>query len=255
MRLRQLLVVLAGIAVIALGPAGAAGATNAHADSSGACDSGSLAPGTYSSITVTGFCAFEPGVIRINGGLTVAPGGAVDATNCDLQLTITGGVSVGEDAILGLGGAQDSGCDAPTGTTVRGGLGATNAMAVIIHGTNVSGGVVIDGGGVQDCEFAVPGLGFPTYVVFEDGSINGGLNVTNLTTCWFGMFRNSVINGGAHITNNTFDDPDANEIQTNTIHGPLVCTGNSPAAQQGDSEGEVNTVTGPKVGECNAPGI
>ena len=55
--------------------------------------------------------------------------------------------------------------------------------------------------------------------------------------------------------NNSFDDPDANEIQTNTIHGPLVCTGNSPAAQQGDSEGLVNTVTGPKVGECNAPGI
>ena len=88
----------------------------------------------------------------------------------------------------------------------------------------------------------------------EDGSINGGLTVTNLHTCWFGTFRNTI-NGGVHVMNNSFDDPDANEIQTNTIHGPLVCTGNSPAAQQGDSEGLENTVTGPKVGECNAPGI
>ena len=40
---------------------------------------------------------------------------------------------------------------------------ATNAMAVLVHGTNVTGGVVIDGGGIQDCEFAIPGLGFPTY--------------------------------------------------------------------------------------------
>jgi hypothetical protein len=118
-------------------------------------------------------------------------------------------------------------------------------MAVIVHGTNVSGGVVIDGGGVQDCEFAIPGLGFPTYVVFEDGSINGGLTVANLTTCWFGTFRNTI-NGGVHVTNNSFDDPDANEIQDNTIHGPLVCTGNSPAAQQGDSEGGPNTVSGPE---------
>jgi hypothetical protein len=254
MTLRRILVVLAGLAIMVIGPAGVASAAHSQADSSSACDGGSLAPGTYSSITVTGFCAFEPGVIRINGGLTVAPGGAVDATNCDLQLTITGGVTVGEDAILGLGGARDTGCDAPTGTTVRGGLRATNAMAVLVHGTNVSGGVVIDGGGVQDCEFSIPGLGFPTFDVFEDGSINGGLTVTNLTTCWFGMFRNTI-NGGVHVTNNSFDDPDANEIQTNTIHGPLVCTGNSPAAQRGDSEGFVNTVSGPKVGECNAPGI
>ena len=253
MRLRQLLVVGAALAIMVIGPAAAAGASQ-PSSGSGACDGGSLAPGTYSSITVTGFCAFEPGVIRINGGLTVAPGAGVDATNCDLKLTITGGVTVGEDAILGLGGAGDTDCDAPTGTTVRGGLRATNAMAVLVHGTNVSGGVVIDGGGIQDCEFSIPGLGFPTFDVFEDGSINGGLTVTNLTTCWFGVFR-SVINGGAHITNNTFDDPDANEIQTNTIHGPLVCTGNSPVAQQGDSQGLVNTVSGPKVGECAAPGI
>jgi hypothetical protein len=253
MTLRRILVVFAGLAVMVVGPASVASAANPHAGSSSACD-GVLAPGTYQSLTVTTFCALDAGTYRINGGVTVAPGAAFDATNCDAVLTITGGVTVGEDAVLGLGGAGDTDCDAPTGTKVYGGLRATDAMAVIVHGTNVWGGVVIDGGGVQDCEFAIPGLGFPTYVVFEDGSINGGLTVANLTTCWFGTFRNTI-NGGVHVTNNSFDDPDANEIQDNTIHGPLVCTGNSPAAQQGDSEGGPNTVSGPKVGECNAPGI
>ena len=244
---------MAALAVMVIGPASGAGARPRSGGRNGVRRQSSR-PGRINRSRSRRSAALDAGTYRINGGVTVAPGAAFDATNCDADVTITGGVTVGEDAVLGLGGAQDSGCDAPTGTTVRGGLQATDALAVIVHGTNVSGGVVINGGGVQDCEFAIPGLGFPTYVVFEDGSINGGLTVENLHTCWFGTFRNTI-NGGVHVMNNSFDDPDANEIQTNTIHGPLVCTGNSPAAQQGDSEGFVNTVTGPKVGECNAPGI
>jgi hypothetical protein len=251
MTLRRVLVVMAALVVMVIGPASGAAAAGTAGGTE--CD-GVLAPGIYSSLTVTGFCALDAGTYRINGGVTVAPGAAFDATNCDAVVTITGGVTVGADAVAGIGGGNDTGCDGPTGLTLKGGLRATDALAVIVHGTNVSGGVMIDGGGVQDCEFAIPGLGFPTYVVFEDGIINGGLTVTNLHTCWFGLFRNTI-NGGVHVLNNNFDDPDANEIQNNTIHGPLVCLGNNVPTQQGDSGGGPNTVSGPKVGECNAPGI
>jgi hypothetical protein len=37
---------------------------------------------------------------------------------------------------------------------------------------------------------------------------------------------------------------------TNTINGNLVCHGNSPAPQIGDSEGQPNVVTGRKVDQC-----
>ncbi len=43
----------------------------------------------------------------------------------------------------------------------------------------------------------------------------------------------------------------ATEIQSNVIHGSLDCFGNSPAAQQGDSEGSPN-VASHKTGECAA---
>ena len=50
---------------------------------------------------------------------------------------------------------------------------------------------------------------------------------------------------------NVLADPDGNEYVTNTIHGSLICSGNSPAPQQGDSEGLLNIVTGRKGGQCS----
>jgi hypothetical protein len=247
-------VLFAALAVATLVPISTAGASP-KADGAGACDSGTLAPGTYSSITIDqGLCTFLPGVFQINGSLTIAPQSGVDATNCDTHVTVTGGISV-QGGILGLGGSViGTGCEADTGDVVGGGLRANNAAAVIVHGTRINGGLSILGGGVTtDCEVGIPFFG-PTFFDLEDSSVNGGVTVTGLTTCWFGAIRNQI-NGGMRDTNNTFGDPDANEVQTNTIHGPLICNGNSPAVQQGDSEGLVNTVSGPKVGECSAPGI
>jgi hypothetical protein len=45
--------------------------------------------------------------------------------------------------------------------------------------------------------------------------------------------------------------PDSTEIVTNTISGNLICQGNSPAAQIGDSGGSPNDVGGNKIGECS----
>ena len=44
-------------------------------------------------------------------------------------------------------------------------------------------------------------------------------------------------------------------MQTNTIAGDLICRGNNPPPQQGDSAGLLNTVAGMKIGQCNKPGI
>jgi hypothetical protein len=49
---------------------------------------------------------------------------------------------------------------------------------------------------------------------------------------------------------NTLADPDGNEYVSNTIHGSFRCTGNSPAPQVGDSEGDENIVTGRASGQC-----
>jgi hypothetical protein len=52
------------------------------------------------------------------------------------------------------------------------------------------------------------------------------------------------------LTNNILADPDAMEIVTNTIAGNLICSGNSPAPQGGDSGGAPNVVRGAKIGQC-----
>ena len=65
----------------------------------------------------------------------------------------------------------------------------------------------------------------------------------------FGFIRNHV-DGSVNLTDNDLVDPDGNEYVTNTIHGRLNCTGNSPAPWVGDSQGELNRVTGPKTGQC-----
>jgi hypothetical protein len=64
-----------------------------------------------------------------------------------------------------------------------------------------------------------------------------------------GFIRNTV-SGTVTMRDNTLTDPDGNEYVTNTIHGSLRCSGNDPAAQVGDSEGEPNVVTGNASGEC-----
>jgi hypothetical protein len=45
-------------------------------------------------------------------------------------------------------------------------------------------------------------------------------------------------------------DTDSTEIATNTVTQNLVCFGNQPVAQIGDSGGAPNVVGGAKLGEC-----
>lgn len=91
--------------------------------------------------------------------------------------------------------------------------------------------------------------GEPIFSTFEDNHISGGVSVTGYHSCWFGFIRNES-HGTVRLKNNILADPDAMEVVTNKIFGNLVCFGNSPAPQLGDSRGQPNVVTGRKIGQC-----
>ena len=60
---------------------------------------------TYAGFTVTGFCVFGPGTMTINGNLTIADGAQLNdhASGQAESVHITGNVTVGKGAVLGLG--------------------------------------------------------------------------------------------------------------------------------------------------------
>ena len=111
-----------------------------------------------------------------------------------------------------------------------------------IHGNLVSNG----GSG--------PGRNFP----IKDDTIDGNVIVHGWSGLWFGILRSTV--GGNVVVANTSGTQtgvdefvgilDSTEIVDNTIGGNLICHGNSPAAQIGDSGGGPNSVAGNAVGEC-----
>ncbi len=219
--------------------------------------------GTYRTITVTGFCEIESGAtVVVRSGLVVAPGGTLVASgaldnfgqfpDCNRTITVSGGIQVRASGSLFLGDGPGSGCEVKTETTVHGGLRAAGPAFLLVHGVTINGGIRSHGGsgplGGPIC-FPDPELICPFWSAIEDNRINGGATIDGYDGFWFGFIRNQV-NGSVNLTNNLLLDPDGNEYVTNTIHGSLNCSGNSPAPWVGDSQGELNTVTGPKTGQC-----
>jgi hypothetical protein len=158
-----------------------------------------------------------------------------DGATCDgtaAHVKVRGGIRVGEGATFVLG-SEELGAD--TGT-VRGGIVAKGAASLQVHFAHVYGGVRMHGGN---------GL----FSTVEDTVIRGGATINGYSGFWLGFIRNTV-RGTVKLNNNVMDDPDANEYVTNTIKGSLVCHGDSPAPQVGDSEGLPNVVSGRKVDQC-----
>lgn len=201
------------VGVLFLGMTGMAGARS----SATTCTDG-LAPGTYHRVVV--------------------PEGAVCLS--DGPVTIKGGLFIEAGATFVLGSEEN-----PVDTgTISGGVHATNPASVQIHFTTINGGVDVHGGsGAFGGPFGI------TWNAIEDNRINGGATVEGYDGFWFGFIRNHV-NGSVTLDDNILPDPDGNEYVTNTIHGSLSCSGNSPAPQIGDSEGFPNEVTGRKSGQC-----
>ena len=88
-----------------------------------------------------------------------------------------------------------------------------------------------------------------------------GLGLIAILTLIIGLSNNLVLVGGAHgleglaaamVTVASLTMITDLTVVTNSIHGNLTCSGNSPAPQVGDSEGLPNVVTGQKIGQCAA---
>jgi hypothetical protein len=251
MKLRLL---LGSIAVLAFGLGGSA----ASAAPPAACSGGPVAAGVYSSLVVTGTCTIKAAV-TVNGNVAVADGAYLDAAYLGTRLTIGGNVSVGKGAKLGLGctfGYHDCGV-VPVwagNVTVGGNVVANNALTMFIDFTTIHGNVVSNGGGditMVDHPPAEDGLVLP----IKDNVIGGNLIVQGWQGAWFGIIRDTL--GGNVIASNIVgtrigeqNEPDSTEIVTNRISGNLICQGNTPVAQIGDSGGSPNQVGGRKIGEC-----
>jgi len=181
---------------------------------------GPLAPGSYQRVVVpTGGVCLSDGPVTIRGGLNIMAGGTF---------------VLGNEETPGDNGS------------INGGVHAVNPASVQIHFMTINGGIDVRGGsGPFGGPFEI------TWNAIEDNHINGGATVDGYTGFWFGFIRNHV-NGSVNLNNNVLADPDGNEYVTNVIHGSLNCSGNSPAAQVGDSEGLPNQVTGQRTGQCAA---
>jgi hypothetical protein len=160
----------------------------------------------------------------------VVPAGA----SCDgtaAKIYVSDGVRVKQAATFVLG--HDGGTS--TGV-IRGGVHANSPASLQLHFSHVYDGVRMYGGNGE-------------FSTIEDNVIRGGVTQTGYRGFWLGFIRNRVI-GTVRLTDNVMDDPDANEYVTNRIQGNLICHGDSPAPQIGDSEGQPNVVTGRKTGQC-----
>jgi hypothetical protein len=260
----------AGAGALSPGAARAAAGASAFTCSGGSLLAPQVIPsGTYKSVTVAdGFCVMQ-GTYNITGGLTVGPGAFLDAAvffgfppydygaPCNVFVKVSGGVRVGPDAALYFGNGEGTGCPS-SNDMVSGGLTASNAASIVVHGTTVNGGITVQGGGGgTDCQ-PTDSSPFAPYTDVEDSHVNGGISVTGLSTCWTGIIRDSV-KGTVSVNNNTMGDPDAIEIGLNEIRGTLACSGNAlafpgpggvPTNSFDGSPPNPNVVTGAETGQC-----
>ncbi len=191
-----------------------------------------VAAGAAVTTNCSGFLA--PGIY----GTVVVPAGA--ACFSDGGVTVRSGLYVRAGATFVLGDEDHPGRNG----SILGGVHATSARSVQIHFMTILDGVDIQGGsGPTGGPFGI------TWNAIEDNYIRGPVTVNGYNGFWMGFIRNTV-SGTVTMTNNVLADEDGNEYVSNVIAGNLVCSGNSPAPQIGDSEGSHNLVSGAKVGQC-----
>jgi hypothetical protein len=206
------------------------------------CSGGTIAAGTYSSLTVTGTCWFGDGEIDVRGNIVVTAGAALNdhAAAMNTTVHVGGSVLVGKGAVIGLGDYDPT----HNAAVVDGSVLANQPASLYLGGMTVGGSLISIGGGD-------PGRNFP----IKDDTIGGNLIMFGWSGLWFGIIRDHV-GGSVFLVGNHASDPttdpgsDSSEVVTNVIGGSLVCAANVPAAQFGDSGGTPNTVGGLKLGQC-----
>jgi hypothetical protein len=165
-----------------------------------------------------------------------------------------------------------SGISAPTLAAtehVGGNLISYDPAGTVVHNTTVGGNVVQYGGGGPDGLNYVPvgifaqyipggppaGPGqldtpipLPAYTDYANVNVGGNLTVTGMVTNWYGIIRDTV--HGSLTDSDNSAAPDGNETVSDVVYGNMVCTGNNPAVEFGDSNGQPDKVGGNAVGEC-----
>lgn len=258
--LRRLsLLAVAAVTALTVGMAPAQAATPGGALT---CHGGSIPAGAYSSLTVSGFCQLDAGSVTVFGNMTISPGAGLLAAFGGSDLTVGRNLTVGQNAILALGCEPEAfPCfndpDQAVGTlsthdAIGGNLTADRALMMLLHNNRVGGNVSQQGGGGGvTCDIQPLGPdGPPAYSTYEDNRIGGNAIVSGVHTCWLGFIRNTV-GRNVNYNDNLLADPDGNEVVTNTIGGNLNCSGNDPAPQVGDSQGNPNIVGGRSTGQCH----
>ncbi len=192
--------------------------------------------------------------LTVGGNLTLAGGACLDAFTLG-TVHVAGNVLVAKGAILALGCTPGSIGPVPpcethtTSDTVNGSIVADEPLTMYLDGDTIDGNLFSSGGG--------PGPTLSPYVNFpiKENVVNGSVIVGGWQGAWFGVIRNTVhgnviLNNNVGVTMGELGTLDSTEVVTNTIAGSLICIGNRPAAQFGDSGGAPNVVGGKKIGQC-----
>ena len=271
-----------GQGVAAAAPAGGNGG---NSTCTGTLSSPGELSGTYSgNLVITGVCAVQSGPVLVRGNLTIASGGSLNAVFGlnNSSITINGNMVVQQNGSAMLGCdvipvsvwgftapitvpsfpcVDDPNQNSPTLSSsdiIRGNLVENQSLGVVLNNDSVGGNIIVNGGGTSDC-FPPSGIfaeyGFPPYSSVLDSTIGGNVVATNLSTCWWGMFRNHI---GGNLINQNVDTPpptnpfapDGNEVLWNIVQGNIICHGNSPADQYGDANSHPNEIGGNAIGQC-----
>jgi hypothetical protein len=229
------------------------------ATANGACAGGTVAPGTYRNLTITGFCMVDGGNVTVERNVHVMTGGALDSLFSESTLSVAGNLIVERGGLLALGcDPVELACmDNPAGTSsdsVGGNLIGDAAVLMIVHDNHIGGNVEQSGGGGGfSCNPLFPN-GPPAYTDYANNTIGGGASVTGLRTCWAGFSHNMVGKNVAYNDNHgSVLTGDANLMDGNHVSGKLQCSGNSPAPHLSDTPVKIMNVAGKGAsGQCMA---
>lgn len=151
--------------------------------------------------------------------------GSATPTECNTTITgtVNGGLTVSDSDSCILNGA-----------TIHGGIDMTSGSLLVCNHSTIDGGINATGGSSLE----VGAAGEPLSGACLGNLINGHTTVSGVGSV---EFDTNTMNGGADLNNN---GPIA--VEGNDIQGPLNCSGNASAT----NNGQPNSVTGPETGQC-----
>ncbi len=242
---------IVGALALSGGPATAAGSLPAYT-----CTGGDIPSGSYSSITVTGFCDVSAdAVINVVGNINVASGAVLDAQSAPSTITVGHNVTAAAGSLVGLGcqppsyvGNSGHPCgvepDGHSVITVNGNVTGTDTVVVLLNGITVKKNVTLTGGGSEEIPWSV-----------KNNTVGGNITMSGITDEWVGVMFNRVA-GNVSLTNITLHDVDPGApgvyIVQNNVGRNLNCSRLAPGVSGGFVPGAVNIVGHKATGQCVA---